>query len=137
MAWYEWALIGAICAIVAGIVMVRVVRASRRGRGFMALSMRAKLDFGRALLADPAVPLPAKLLLGLAVAYLAMPFDLIPDFIPVVGQLDDAFVVFGAVLMLLALVPRERFDAALDRARRLDEERRVAQAVSVGPPRVE
>src|SRR5690349_7017598 len=131
MAWYEWALIAAVCALAGGIVMVRAVRASWRGRGFMALALRAKLDFGRALLADPAVPLPVKVLLGLAVAYLAMPFDLIPDFIPVVGQLDDALVVIGAVLMLLALIPRERFEAALGQARRLDEARRVEQARTV------
>src|SRR2546427_9358220 len=42
---------------------------------------------------DPRVPRSRKLLLlGLA-GYLALPFDLIPDFIPVAGQLDDAIVV--------------------------------------------
>jgi uncharacterized membrane protein YkvA (DUF1232 family) len=34
-----------------------------------------------------------KLLIGALVAYLALPFDLVPDFIPVVGQLDDAIIV--------------------------------------------
>jgi uncharacterized membrane protein YkvA (DUF1232 family) len=51
----------------------------------------------RRLLADPAVPRRRKWALGLTVAYLAMPFDLIPDFIPVAGQLDDAILV-GLVL---------------------------------------
>jgi uncharacterized membrane protein YkvA (DUF1232 family) len=45
------------------------------------------------LLADPRVPRRRKLLLVLLVAYLAMPIDLVPDFIPVAGQLDDAIVV--------------------------------------------
>ena len=45
------------------------------------------------LLRDPRVPRRAKLALLLLVAYLAMPFDLIPDFIPVAGQLDDAIIV--------------------------------------------
>jgi uncharacterized membrane protein YkvA (DUF1232 family) len=52
------------------------------------------------LLGDPRVPRRAKAMLALAVPYLAMPFDLIPDFIPVVGQLDDALLVvamFGYV----------------------------------------
>jgi uncharacterized membrane protein YkvA (DUF1232 family) len=51
----------------------------------------------RRLLADPAVPRRRKWGLVLAIAYLALPFDLIPDFIPVAGQLDDAILV-GLVL---------------------------------------
>jgi uncharacterized membrane protein YkvA (DUF1232 family) len=45
------------------------------------------------LLADKRVPVTGKLLLGGMVLYLAMPFDLVPDFIPVAGQLDDAILV--------------------------------------------
>jgi hypothetical protein len=51
------------------------------------------------LMGDPRVPRRRKLLLGLMVAYLAMPIDLVPDFIPVAGQLDDAILV-AAVLRL-------------------------------------
>src|SRR2546427_7753875 len=42
---------------------------------------------------DPRVPRRRKLLLVALVGYLALPFDLVPDFIPVAGQLDDALVV--------------------------------------------
>jgi uncharacterized membrane protein YkvA (DUF1232 family) len=42
---------------------------------------------------DPRVPRRRKLLLLALVAYLSLPFDLVPDFIPVAGQLDDAIVV--------------------------------------------
>lgn len=42
------------------------------------------------LLSDPRVPRRRKVLLGGLVGYLVLPFDLVPDFIPVVGQLDDA-----------------------------------------------
>jgi uncharacterized membrane protein YkvA (DUF1232 family) len=42
---------------------------------------------------DPRVPRRRKVLLGVLGAYLALPFDLVPDFIPVAGQLDDAIVV--------------------------------------------
>ena len=45
------------------------------------------------LLHDPRVPRRRKLLLALLAAYLASPIDLVPDFIPVAGQLDDAILV--------------------------------------------
>ena len=47
----------------------------------------------RRLLGDDRVPRGRKLLLLAMIAYLAMPFDLVPDFIPVAGQLDDAIIV--------------------------------------------
>jgi uncharacterized membrane protein YkvA (DUF1232 family) len=47
----------------------------------------------RRLLADERVPRSRKALFALLLAYLASPIDLIPDLIPVVGQLDDAIVV--------------------------------------------
>jgi len=45
------------------------------------------------LLRDDRVPRRHKLLIGALVLYLAMPVDLVPDFIPVVGALDDAIIV--------------------------------------------
>ncbi len=51
----------------------------------------------RRLLRDRRVPRRARLALWLLVPYLASPIDLIPDFLPVIGQLDDA------VLVALAL----------------------------------
>jgi uncharacterized membrane protein YkvA (DUF1232 family) len=47
----------------------------------------------RRLLSDPRISRRRKLLLLALVGYLAMPFDLVPDFIPVAGQLDDALFV--------------------------------------------
>jgi uncharacterized membrane protein YkvA (DUF1232 family) len=47
----------------------------------------------RRLLGDRRVPRRSKLLLVAVVPYLAMPFDLVPDFIPVAGYLDDAVIV--------------------------------------------
>jgi uncharacterized membrane protein YkvA (DUF1232 family) len=52
------------------------------------------------LLRDPRVPRRRKLMLAALLGYLALPFDLVPDFIPVAGQLDDVLVV-GFVLRRL------------------------------------
>jgi uncharacterized membrane protein YkvA (DUF1232 family) len=49
------------------------------------------------LLGDPRVPRRAKLVLVGMLGYLVLPFDLVPDFIPIAGQLDDAILV-AAVL---------------------------------------
>ena len=48
--------------------------------------------FGR-LLRDRRVPRRSKALVAALIPYLALPFDLIPDFVPVAGQLDDAILV--------------------------------------------
>jgi uncharacterized membrane protein YkvA (DUF1232 family) len=54
---------------------------------------------------DPLVPLPARLF-GLAVAgYALSPIDLIPDFIPVLGLLDDALLIPLGVWLFLKMVP--------------------------------
>jgi uncharacterized membrane protein YkvA (DUF1232 family) len=73
----------------------------------LAKSFKRELTVYRRVLADPRTPPGAKIFLGLAIAYLCMPFDLIPDFIPVIGHLDDAIVVSALVLAALRLVPRE------------------------------
>jgi uncharacterized membrane protein YkvA (DUF1232 family) len=52
-------------------------------------------------------PLLAKVLLGMAIGYLLLPFDLIPDFIPVIGQLDDLLIVPGLIYLALKMIPDE------------------------------
>ena len=59
------------------------------------------------LLRDGRVPRRAKIVLGLTALYLAMPIDLIPDFIPVAGQLDDAIVAAFALRYVIGTTPRE------------------------------
>jgi uncharacterized membrane protein YkvA (DUF1232 family) len=60
----------------------------------------------RGVLGDPRTPVLAKVLLFLACGYLAMPFDLIPDFIPVIGHLDDLVIVPGLVFLATRFIPK-------------------------------
>jgi uncharacterized membrane protein YkvA (DUF1232 family) len=70
-------------------------------------TIKRELRVYQCVLRDPRTPWYAKAVLGLAVGYLLMPFDLIPDFIPVLGQLDDILIVPGLVWLALKLIPPE------------------------------
>ncbi|MCK9519195.1 MAG: DUF1232 domain-containing protein [Dehalococcoidia bacterium] len=132
MPWYGWVLLGLGAFIAITALLFRLFRASRRGRRFMSLSTSSKIRFGRILLEDPDVPIAAKISLIVLVGYLALPLDLIPDFIPVIGQLDDMLVVMLAISLLVLAIPREQFDAALRRAESEQEAARLARARTVG-----
>jgi uncharacterized membrane protein YkvA (DUF1232 family) len=54
---------------------------------------------------DPRVPWPAKLVAALTVAYALSPIDLIPDFIPVIGYLDDLVLIPLGLALAIRLVP--------------------------------
>ncbi|TDE29285.1 DUF1232 domain-containing protein [Flavobacterium ranwuense] len=54
---------------------------------------------------DKRTPLSAKILIGLTVGYLLSPIDLIPDFIPVIGYLDDLIIVPLLIRLSIKLIP--------------------------------
>jgi uncharacterized membrane protein YkvA (DUF1232 family) len=56
---------------------------------------------------DPTVPRGVRLRLWLLVGYLAMPFDLVPDFLPVIGHADDAIVVVWVLRSVARRAGRE------------------------------
>ena len=68
-------------------------------------------------LRDPRVGLPARIFLALAVGLALSPIDLIPDFIPVIGLLDDLVVVPACILIARRLAPPEVMDDCRRRAR--------------------
>jgi len=75
----------------------------------IARSFKRELIVYQRVLRDERTPLPAKLFLAVAIGYFCMPFDLIPDFIPVLGHLDDAVIVSALVYAALRLIPQELF----------------------------
>ena len=80
----------------------------------MTLKQRAsalKRDIPAVFLAlkDKRTPIAAKILAALTVAYALSPVDLVPDFIPVLGYLDDVFLLPGLVALTVKLIPAEVF----------------------------
>ena len=73
----------------------------------VARSLKSELRVYQGVARDPRTPLLAKALLGLAVGYTLMPFDLIPDFIPVIGHLDDLVIVPLLIVAVWRLIPDE------------------------------
>jgi uncharacterized membrane protein YkvA (DUF1232 family) len=69
--------------------------------------LKRSLRVYRSIAQDPRTPRLAKILLGLAIGYVLMPFDLIPDFIPVIGHVDDAILVPALIFVALKMVPTE------------------------------
>jgi uncharacterized membrane protein YkvA (DUF1232 family) len=66
---------------------------------------------------DPRTPWYAKLLAGGVVAYAVSPIDLIPDFIPVLGILDDLVIVPLGTLLVIKMVPKEVLAECREKAR--------------------
>lgn len=59
------------------------------------------------VLKDRDTPLVAKIILGFAIAYVVSPIDIIPDFVPVLGKLDDAIVLPLLFYVAVRLIPSE------------------------------
>jgi uncharacterized membrane protein YkvA (DUF1232 family) len=64
----------------------------RRPAGNAGARMSKLIDFVRDVAEDNRIPVQNRIVLGGLLAYLLTPIDIIPDFIPILGWLDDAFV---------------------------------------------
>jgi uncharacterized membrane protein YkvA (DUF1232 family) len=93
--------VGAAVWVVAIVVLIVLGRHSAARE--LATLIPNLLVLFRGLLRDPRVPRGSKVLIGFAVVWLVSPIDLIPEFIPVVGPLDDAVV---AALVLRHVLKR-------------------------------
>lgn len=73
----------------------------------IAAQLKAEFDFYRRIQQHPQTPKLAKALLWLAIGYVLMPFDLIPDFLPVIGQLDELVIIPLLLYLAIKLTPPE------------------------------
>lgn len=112
MPWWVQTLIGlAIALVLAWAALVAALLIGRPKGALLREAMRLLPDLLRLLrrlAADRSLPRGVRVRLGLLMAYLAVPIDLIPDFIPVLGYADDAIIV---TLVLRSTVRRAGLDA--------------------------
>ena len=103
MIWWQWLLLVGACmlALWAVCVLALVLGGRRESARALAGFIPDCIVLVRRLLYDPRVPRRYKLLLAVLFGYLALPIDLVPDFIPVAGQLDDAL--FVAIVLRIVL----------------------------------
>ncbi len=83
--------------------------------------LRDKLHLAVALAREPRIPLAVRAIPPALIMYLAMPIDVIPDFIPVIGHIDDLLIVVIGIGLLLRFTPRyvlEEHIARLESAER-------------------
>lgn len=69
--------------------------------------IRQEIEVYKLVLQDKRTPILGKFFLGLAVGYFFLPFDIIPDFIPIIGHLDDVIIIPLLVFIALKLIPKE------------------------------
>jgi len=117
--WWQIILLGAVALlavlVIGGFVLWRTASPQTRAlaRRVERLPWRAKLGLAKALVLDGRIPLFVRAIPPALVLYLAMPLDIVPDFVPVLGQLDDVLVVAVSVGLMLRLTPLPILEAHL------------------------
>jgi len=92
---------------------------SAPSQGAVAGRLKREYRYYRALIDDPRSPIMAKWLIGCGVGYLLMPIDLIPDFIPIIGKLDDLIIAPALIGLGMRLVPENVKAEDRSRSRRV------------------
>jgi uncharacterized membrane protein YkvA (DUF1232 family) len=109
-ALWSWLLAAAAAAIIlslaASAIVALLIKVLPEGRArTLVILFPYTLVFCRRLLTDRAVPWRARIVLGAGLLYAASPITLVPDFIPVIGKLDNVLAVVIAIRLSVALIP--------------------------------
>jgi uncharacterized membrane protein YkvA (DUF1232 family) len=72
--------------------------------------LKREIKVYQEVMKDPETPFIAKALLGFIVAYALSPIDLIPDFIPILGYLDNAIIIPPIFFIALKFIPKKIID---------------------------
>jgi uncharacterized membrane protein YkvA (DUF1232 family) len=118
--WLRWAIAGAVVLACSWALMVLLARRLPPGLAKdLAGFLPACATTLRKLRADPRVPRSAKVAVAVAAVWVLSPIDLIPEFLPVIGPLDDVVVVVLALRFAARRVPREAIEEAWPGERRI------------------
>jgi uncharacterized membrane protein YkvA (DUF1232 family) len=130
--WLRWLIIGLIALTVSWVVMIILARRLPPGLAKdLATVLPACVTTARRLRKDPRVPRRVKLAVGFAGLWVLSPIDLIPEFLPVIGPLDDIVVVALALRYAARRIPPEALIEAWPAERRILE--RLAPATATHP----
>jgi len=118
-----------VLAVTAWIMWRRATREERQLiKRFGDLGLGSKVQLAGRLVTDPRIPLAARIVLPALVLYLALPIDIIPDIIPVVGWLDDVFLLVVGLNIVLRMTPRAVLDEQIAAIERAELDRRALEA---------
>jgi len=88
--------------------------------GYIGRYLKHALKIYRLALRNAQIPMRAKLFLTFALGYLFLPFDLIPDFLLGIGQVDDLIIVLSLLMSAFRLIPKEFWDRYQRQATEID-----------------
>jgi uncharacterized membrane protein YkvA (DUF1232 family) len=128
----RWLIIGLVVLIASWGIMIVLARRLPPGLAKdLATVLPACVTTARRLRSDPRVPRRVKLAVGFAGLWVLSPIDLIPEFLPVIGPLDDIVVVALALRYAARRIPPEALIEAWPAERRILE--RLAPATAAQP----
>lgn len=118
--WLQWLIIATIVIVLSWVVMILLAKRLPPGLAKdLATVLPACVTTARRLRRDPRVPRRVKLAVAIAALWVLSPIDLIPEFLPVIGPLDDIVVVALALRYAAKRVPPQALVEAWPAERRI------------------